>query len=147
VYEPEAVASEPAAASTGAEWGRKVRMLSRSWFDTVRGGMLDPRRVGAVYYIELLSHRLLRYASGILHVLLLASSIALAASSTAARALLVGQVLWLALAAVGWRWPGRVPFSGLAWYYLVVTAASLAALARMLRAGPQVTWSPAEGTR
>ncbi len=37
--------------------------------------------------------------------------------------------------------------TGLAWYYLVVTAASLAALGRMLRTGPQVTWSPAEGTR
>jgi cellulose synthase/poly-beta-1,6-N-acetylglucosamine synthase-like glycosyltransferase len=147
VYEPEAVAAEPAAASTGAEWGRKVRMLSRSWFDTVRGGMLNPRRLGVVYYVELLSHRLLRYASGLLHVLLLASSIALASGSLAARVLLVGQLLWLVLAAVGWRWPGRVPFAGLAWYYLVVTAASLAALGRMLRTGPQVTWSPAEGTR
>ena len=147
VYEPMAVATEPAAASTGAEWGRKVRMLSRSWFDTVRGGMLDPRGVGLVYYGELLSHRLLRYASGLLHAALLAASVALAPTSLAARVLLVAQGLWLALAVTGWRWPGRVPLSGLAWYYLVVTAASVAALARMLRAGPQLTWAPAEGTR
>ena len=53
VYEPAAVAVEPAAASTSAEWGRKVRMLSRSWYDTVRGGMLDPRGLGPVYYAEL----------------------------------------------------------------------------------------------
>jgi hypothetical protein len=34
-----------------------------------------------------------------------------------------------------------------AWYYLVVTAASLAGLVRMLREGPQVTWTAVEGTR
>jgi hypothetical protein len=35
----------------------------------------------------------------------------------------------------------------LAWYYLVVTAASAAGLARMLRDGPQATWTAVEGTR
>ncbi len=147
VYEPAAVGYEPAAASTGAEWGRKVRMLSRSWWDTVRGGMLDPRRQGLVYYVELLSHRLLRYASGLLHLALLGSSAALAPSSRLAQVLVVAQLGWLLLAAAGWRWPGRVPLSGLAWYYLVVTAASIASLLRVLRHGPQLTWTPAEGTR
>jgi cellulose synthase/poly-beta-1,6-N-acetylglucosamine synthase-like glycosyltransferase len=147
VYEPAAVAYEPPAATTGAEWGRKVRMLTRSWWDTVRGGMLDPRRQGVVYYVELISHRILRYASGLLHVVLLASSAALAPSSLAARVLLAAQAAWLLLAAAGWRWPGRVPLAGLAWYYLVVTVASLASLFRVLRHGPHVTWTPAEGTR
>jgi cellulose synthase/poly-beta-1,6-N-acetylglucosamine synthase-like glycosyltransferase len=147
VYEPEAVAVEPAAATTGAEWGRKVRMLSRSWYDTVCGGMLDPRGLGPVYYAELVSHRLLRYASGLLHAALLVTSALLAPGSSAAAVLLGVQVVWLALALVGWRRPGVVPLSGLAWYYLVVTAASLAALWRMVRRGPAVTWTPAEGTR
>src|SRR5947208_5862532 len=99
VYEPAAVGHEPAAASTGAEWGRKVRMLSRSWWDTVWGGMLDPRGQGVVYYLELISHRLLRYASGLLHLALLASSAALAPSSPAARVVLAFQLAWLLLAA------------------------------------------------
>ena len=43
LYEPEAVASELSAPTTSAEWERKVRMLSRSWADVLRGGMLDPR--------------------------------------------------------------------------------------------------------
>jgi cellulose synthase/poly-beta-1,6-N-acetylglucosamine synthase-like glycosyltransferase len=147
VYEPAAVCTESAAASTGAEWGRKVRMLSRSWWDMVRGGMLDPRGQGVVYYVELISHRLLRYASGLLHLVLLASSAALAPSSAAARVLLAAQAGWLLLAAAGWRSRGRVPLSGLAWYYLVVTAASVASLLRLLKHGPQLTWAPAEGTR
>ena len=147
IYEPAAVGYESAAASTGAEWGRKVRMLSRSWWDTVRGGMLNPRRQGIVYYVELLSHRLLRYASGLVHLALLGSSAALAPTSRFAQALLAAQLGLLLLAAAGWRWPGRVPFSGLAWYYVVVTAASVASLLRVLRHGPQPTWTPAEGTR
>lgn len=147
VYEPAAVASEPAAASTGAEWGRKVRMLSRSWWNLTRGGMLDPRGQRPLYVYQLYSHRLLRYASGLLHAALLATSVALAPGSALAALLLAGQLVWLALALVGWKRPGTVPLAGVAWYYLVVTAASAAALWRLLRQGPQATWRQAEGTR
>ena len=147
VYEPEAVASEPAAARTGAEWGRKVRMLSRSWWNLTRGGMLDPRGQRPLYVYQLYSHRLLRYASGLLHAALLATSLALAPVSVLAALLLAGQLVWLALALVGWKRPGTVPLAGVAWYYLVVTAASAAALWRLLRQGPQATWRQAEGTR
>ena len=41
----------------------------------------------------------------------------------------------------------RSRLADFAWYYLVVTAASLAGLARMVSQGPQATWSAAEGTR
>jgi cellulose synthase/poly-beta-1,6-N-acetylglucosamine synthase-like glycosyltransferase len=147
VYEARAVATEPAAASTGAEWGRKVRMMSRSWWNLTRGGMLDPRGQRPLYVYQLYSHRLLRYASGLLHAALLVTSALLASGSPLAALLLAGQVAWLALALCGWRRPGLVPLSGVAWYYLVVTAASAAALVRLLRHGPQATWRPAEGTR
>lgn len=147
VYEPAAAAVEPLAGSVGAEWERKVRMLSRSWWETLRGGLLDPRGQPPLYYAELVSHRFLRYASGPLHLALLGSSLALASSSSAAAALVLVQGGWLGLAAAGSRAPGRFPASGLAWYYLVVTAASVAGLAEMLVRGPRVLWHAAEGTR
>ena len=50
-------------AHDSAEWERKVRMLSRSWNDVLRGGMLDPRDQPPLYFAELISHRLLRYAT------------------------------------------------------------------------------------
>jgi cellulose synthase/poly-beta-1,6-N-acetylglucosamine synthase-like glycosyltransferase len=78
IYEPEAVAVEPAAASTEAEWQRKVRMLSRSWHDVLRGGMLDPRGQPPGYVVALVSHRLLRYATGPLHLVVLLAALALA---------------------------------------------------------------------
>jgi cellulose synthase/poly-beta-1,6-N-acetylglucosamine synthase-like glycosyltransferase len=42
VYDPAAVAREPALPTTRAEGARKVRMLSRAWWEVLRGGMLDP---------------------------------------------------------------------------------------------------------
>ncbi|MEA2125837.1 MAG: hypothetical protein QOI80_2619, partial [Solirubrobacteraceae bacterium] len=143
LYEPEAVATEPAAPTSSAEWERKVRMLSRSWNDVLRGGMLDPRGLPPGYFAALVSHRLLRYATGPLHLVVLLAAAALAGRSPAARALLAAHAAWLAFAlgARGSR------LGALAWYYLVVTSASLAGLVRMLTEGPQVTWTAVEGTR
>jgi len=146
LYEPSAVATEPAAPTTAAEWERKVRMQSRSWHDVLRGGMLDPRGLPPRYVAELLSHRLLRYATGPLHLVVLVAALLLAPASRAARVLVAGHVAWLALAAAGRRGAGGRA-AALAWYYLVVTAASAAGLARMLRDGPQATWTAVEGTR
>jgi cellulose synthase/poly-beta-1,6-N-acetylglucosamine synthase-like glycosyltransferase len=146
LYDPEAVATEPAAASTSAEWDRKVRMLSRSWHDTLRGGMLDPRGMPPVYVVALISHRLLRYATGPLHVLVLIAAALLAPGARDGRALLAAHGLWAALALAGRRAAGGRA-AALAWYYTVVTGASLAGLARLLRSGPQATWAAAEGTR
>src|SRR3954453_3505673 len=95
LYEPEAVASELAAPTTAAEWERKVRMLSRSWNDVLRGGMLDPRDQPPRYFAELISHRLLRYATGPLHVVVLLAALALASTTRSARAVVAGHALWL----------------------------------------------------
>ena len=142
VYEPGARAREPAAATTEEEWSRKVRMLSRAWWEILGGGMLDPRGKPPLYFIALLSHRLLRYSSGPLHLVLLASSTLLAPRSRAARALLGLQVAFLALALAGRRAPNRIPLASPAWYYVVVNASSVAGLARVLGRGPQVMWTP-----
>jgi glycosyltransferase involved in cell wall biosynthesis len=139
IYEPEAVAREPGLAATGAEWPRKVRMLSRAWWEVLRGGLLDPRGQPPSYFAALLSHRLLRYASGPLHLVLFAASVALAPRDRAARILLALPLVFLGAALVGRRRP-ELPVAGTAWYYNVVTAASVAGLARALLRGPHVTW-------
>ena len=141
LYEPAAVATEPAAASTEAEWGRKVRMLSRAWTELLHGGLADPRGQPPGYYAMLVSHRLIRYASGLLHLVALLGAVA-----TRSRAVLALHALWAGLAGAGSR-GARNPLAALAWYYLVVTAASVAGLVRLLRQGPQTTWTAAEGTR
>ncbi len=68
VYEQAAIAEEPMAATLGSELGRKRRMLTGAWATLLRHGMLSPRGYGPAYAFEIYSHRLLRYASPILHV-------------------------------------------------------------------------------
>jgi cellulose synthase/poly-beta-1,6-N-acetylglucosamine synthase-like glycosyltransferase len=140
VYEPAAVAHEPAHATTGAERRRKVRMLSQAWWEILHGGMLDPRGQPPLYFAALLSHRGIRYASGPLHLVALLSGLALAPRDRAARALVALQLGFLALALVGRAKP-RLPLAGAAWYYTAVTAASAEGLVRALR-GPLGAWTP-----
>ncbi|HKG44517.1 MAG TPA: glycosyltransferase family 2 protein [Gaiellaceae bacterium] len=144
VYEPEAIAFEKPSRDNEDEFRRKVRMLPWSWRHLFEAGGL--RRVPPLYLAELISHRVLRYASGFLHVALLATSVALIDDGRVYEAVLAAQALWLALAAAG-KLKLRVPGAGIAWYYLLMSVATMVALVRYLRDGTQLMWEKAEGTR
>jgi glycosyltransferase involved in cell wall biosynthesis len=144
VYEPEAMAFEKPSRDSEDEFRRKVRMLPWSWRYLFEARPL--RGVPPLYLFELLSHRVLRYASGFLHVGLLATSLALVGEGRVYQAALAAQALWLVLAAAG-KLGLRVPGAGIAWYYLLMTAATMAALVRYLREGAPLMWEKAEGTR
>lgn len=144
VYEPEAIAVERAASETEDEYGRKVRTIARVWGHILTGRALRPTR--PLYAIQLLSHRILRYASGLLHVVLLATNVVLVARAPFYRAFLALQLAGLALAGAGkLRLP--VPGARIAYYYWAVTKATLAGLVRYLRSGTPQTWDKAKGTR
>jgi cellulose synthase/poly-beta-1,6-N-acetylglucosamine synthase-like glycosyltransferase len=143
VYDPDAVSVEKPSKDIEDEYRRKVRMLRGAWVHVFRGML---RRVGPVYFVELVSHRLLRYGSGILHVLLLVSSAALVGEGWIYQTVLALQVVLLLLAGAG-RLRLPIPGAGLAYYYLVVTWATLAGLARYVRFGPPLLWERIEGTR
>ena len=144
VYDPEAVAVERAASETEDEYGRKVRMIARAWGHILTGRMF--RRTRPLYLAELVSHRVLRYSSGLLHVGLLLSNLALLRRAPLYRLFLAVQLGGLALAAAG-KARAPVPGARLAYYYVVVTKATLAGLLRYLRSGTPQTWEKAEGTR
>ena len=144
VYDPEAVAVEKAASEPEDEYGRKVRMNARSWGHVVTGRMFG--RTRPLYLAELISHRVLRYASGLLHVVLLVATIALLGQGLLYRVAFALQLAGLGLAAAGkWRLP--LPGARLAYYYFVVTKATAAGLVRYLRSGTPQTWEKAKGTR
>ena len=83
VYEPAAHAFEKPTPSNETEYRRKVRMFEHCWEITLRGSMF--RRLPPGYLVEIVSHRLLRYGSGLLHLALLASSVALVADGWVVR--------------------------------------------------------------
>jgi cellulose synthase/poly-beta-1,6-N-acetylglucosamine synthase-like glycosyltransferase len=136
VYEPSAIADEKPTPSNEAEYRRKVRMFEHCWLITLRGSML--RRLPLGYLVEVVSHRLLRYGSGVLHVVLLGSSLLLVGEGPVYALVLGGQLALLAAAAAG------VP---VARYYVLVSWATVQALANYLRRGVPATWEAAEGTR
>ena len=136
VYEREAVAFEKPTPSNETEYRRKVRMFEHCWLITLRGGML--RRLGPVYLVEVVSHRHLRYASGLLHLVLLGSSIALVREGLVYQIALGAQLGVLLAAALG---------VGIARYYVLVTWATVVSLVRYLRFGVPAVWAKAEGTR
>ena len=104
------------------------------------------RRTRPLYMVELVSHRVLRYSTGVLHIGLLASSVVLRRRGRFYRLCLGGQVLGLSLAAAGKaRFP--IPGARLAYYYYVVTKATAAGLVRYLRTGTPQMWDKAKGTR
>jgi cellulose synthase/poly-beta-1,6-N-acetylglucosamine synthase-like glycosyltransferase len=132
VYEPAAHAFEKPTPTNETEYRRKVRMFEHCWLIVLRGKMF--RRLGPLYGLEILSHRLLRYASGILHVVLLVTSMLLVSESWVYAAAL-GLQLGLLLAAL---------FGvGIARYYVLVSWATVVALANYLRRGVPAHWEPA----
>jgi hypothetical protein len=144
VYEPAAVATEKPAAEPEDEYGRKVRTISRALGHILTGRAFRPSR--PLYLAQLVSHRVLRYSTGILHVALLVSSLALVARAPFYRLVLAFQLAGLALAGAG---KARLPVPGarLAYYYYVVTKSTAVALVRYLRSGTPQTWDKAKGTR
>ena len=131
VYEPEALAFERPTPTNETEYRRKVRMFEHSWLIVLRGRMLRGQPPG--YFVELLSHRHLRYASGVLHLILLGSSLALLGNGVVYAIFLGLQLGLLAAALAG---------VGLARYYVLMTWATVVALWNYLRRGVPATWAP-----
>jgi cellulose synthase/poly-beta-1,6-N-acetylglucosamine synthase-like glycosyltransferase len=131
VYEREALAFERPTPTNESEYRRKVRMFEHSWLIVLRGRML--RRQPPGYLLALVSHRHLRYASGLLHLLLLASSLALLGHGAVYAVVLGLQLGLLAAALAG---------VGIARYYVLITWATVVALWNYLRRGVPATWAP-----
>jgi cellulose synthase/poly-beta-1,6-N-acetylglucosamine synthase-like glycosyltransferase len=136
VYEPEAFAFEKPTPSNENEYRRKVRMFEHCWLIALRGRML--RRLSPLYLLEIVSHRHLRYGSGILHLVLLGTNIALVGEGVIYQIALGCQLGLLLAALLG---------VGVARYYVLVTWATVVALVNYLRRGVPATWEAAEGTR
>jgi cellulose synthase/poly-beta-1,6-N-acetylglucosamine synthase-like glycosyltransferase len=131
VYEATANAFEAPTPTTETEYRRKIRMFEHCWLIVLRGKML--RRLGPLYGLEIVSHRLLRYASGLLHVVLLVTSIVLVTHGWVYAVALAAQLALLAAALVG---------VGLARYYVLVSWATNVALVNYLRRGVPAGWEP-----
>jgi glycosyltransferase involved in cell wall biosynthesis len=135
-YEPEALAFEKPSRDIEDEYERKVRMFEHCWAIVVEGDMLRDLPPG--YLAKIVSHRHLRYGSGLAHLALLGSSLALARRGGVYRTALLAQLAFLGAAAAR---------PGLPRYYTLVTWATTKALWNYARDGVPAVWEKAEGTR
>ena len=145
VYVPGARASEKMVPTVEGEWARKRRMMTYAWPIVVRGGLLDPRGYRPLYALMMASHRLLRYATPLLHVAAGVATVALLPRGRTYALAAAVQGATLAAAFAGGRVRARPLL--VARYYVLTTAALAAGLYDWLRYGTQVGWDAPEGTR
>ncbi len=145
VYAPDARATERMVPTIEGERVRKRRMMSHAWAIVLRGGMLSPRGYPPLYALMIASHRVLRYASPLLHLAAAGATLALLRHGRAYRVAALAQAGLLAAAAAGGR--VRLRPALVARYYVATTAALAAGLYDHLRHGTAAGWEAAEGTR
>jgi hypothetical protein len=142
---PAARATEKMVPTIEGEWARKRRMMAHAWPAILHAGLLDPRGYPPLYALFVASHRLLRYATPLLHVLAALATLALLRRGRVYVAAAAAQAALLAAAAAGARVPARPLL--LARYYVLTTASIAAGLYDHLRHGTPAGWEAAEGTR
>jgi cellulose synthase/poly-beta-1,6-N-acetylglucosamine synthase-like glycosyltransferase len=145
VYASDAHASEKMVPTIEGEFARKRRMSSHMWPIVLRGGMLSPRGYDLVYALMIFSHRIVRYLTPFLHVIVFVANILLLGQGWVYAVALALQVTILLAAVVAPLVRVR-PFL-IARYYVLTTASLAAGLWDWLRSGTAAGWEPAEGTR
>jgi cellulose synthase/poly-beta-1,6-N-acetylglucosamine synthase-like glycosyltransferase len=145
LYVPWASAEEKMVPTLEGELARKRRMMVGIWDIVVGEGMLRPRGYPPLYAFEIASHRLLRYATPLLHIIALAANLALLGSGWVYTATLAVQLAVIAAAALALVLP-LAPLR-IARYYVSTTASIALGLWDRLRRGAPGTWDKAEGTR
>jgi cellulose synthase/poly-beta-1,6-N-acetylglucosamine synthase-like glycosyltransferase len=145
LYAPWARAEEKMVPTLEGELARKRRMMVGVWDIVVREGMLRPGGYPPLYAFEIVSHRLLRYATPLLHLVALAANVALLGDGWIYTATLVAQIALLAAALLARALP-LAPLR-IARYYVMTTASIALGLWDRIRHGAPGAWDKAEGTR
>jgi cellulose synthase/poly-beta-1,6-N-acetylglucosamine synthase-like glycosyltransferase len=145
LYAPAARAEEKMVPTMEGEFARKRRMMVGLWDIVVGEGMIRPRGYPPLFAFELASHRLLRYLSPALHLVVLAANVALLGQGTIYLITLVAQLALIAAALLARRYP-LAPLR-VARYYVMTTASIAAGLWDRWRHGASGRWEKAEGTR
>jgi cellulose synthase/poly-beta-1,6-N-acetylglucosamine synthase-like glycosyltransferase len=145
LYAPWARAEEKMVPTLEGEFARKRRMMVGLWDIVVGEGMLSPRGYSPLYAFELASHRVLRYLTPFLHLIVFTVNLALLGQGWVYAATLAIQVAFVAFALLACALP-LAPLR-FARYYAMTTASIAAGLWDRARRGAPGTWEKTAGTR
>lgn len=146
VFAQDAIAYEPVATTNQVEFGRKVRIMIRSWraFIFVRE-LLNPFRHG-FYALQFFSHKILRYLVVFPLLILFLVSLSLWKAGLIYQIATIAQVAFYGCALLGFLFNGSrfgkkkmltIPF-----YFCMVNTASLVAIISVLRGRQIKHWAP-----
>jgi cellulose synthase/poly-beta-1,6-N-acetylglucosamine synthase-like glycosyltransferase len=145
VYEPEAVCTEETNRQANKEMRMRVRVISQTLTDLWRNrDMLNPLKSG-FYAVQLVSHKVLRYAVPIFLFLILFSSAVLAAHSVFYALLFALQAAFYLTALVAWlleRSGVKTGVAAMPLYFVLANVASVVAFYKFLRGERYARWEP-----
>lgn len=147
IYNKEAVAYEKAGETDSDEFKRKVRM-NRRILDAI---MPDIRIINVIKYgwfsFFYFGHRTCRYLLWLMHLLVFVSNIPLIRVGTLWQILFVLQVLFYALAILGWKTKTDFRLIKIIYYYCMTVAAQWRGVINILTGKAKPVWEKAESTR
>lgn len=147
IYNKEAVAYEKAGETDSDEFKRKVRM-NRRILDAI---MPDVRIINVIKYgwfsFFYFGHRTCRYLLWLMHLLVFVSNIPLIKLGTLWQILFVLQVLFYALAILGWKTKTDFRLIKIIYYYCMTVAAQWHGVINILTGKAKPVWEKAESTR
>ncbi|BCS33212.1 hypothetical protein TBR22_A24390 [Luteitalea sp. TBR-22] len=129
IYEPDAICYEETAGDTSKEYRRRVRIISRSWRAVwLAADVLKPWKVG-FFAVSIVSHKILRWFSGLFLLGIGLSAIALLLPLVVAAAPWVWAVMALTVLIV-MAVPESRRLLQVAWYFGVLNLASVVGLVK-----------------
>jgi cellulose synthase/poly-beta-1,6-N-acetylglucosamine synthase-like glycosyltransferase len=150
VFAPDAVCFEHTNRRAADEWRMRVRVISQTFTDLWRNrDMLSPLKSG-FFAVELISHKVLRYAVPFILLAFFMASIVLGNSSTFYAWALVFHVCFYSMAFAGWlleRAGKRLFLLAMPLYFVLANLASVVALYKFLRGETYARWEPIRQVR
>ena len=145
VFEPEAVSTETTNSRSDRELRMRVRVIAQTYTDLWRHrAMLNPLRAG-FYAVQLLSHKVMRYAVPVFLAAVFASSAVLAPRSWFYAAAFAAQALFYSAAGASFlleRAGLRVRLLALPQYFVLANLAAVLAFFKFLRGERYARWEP-----
>lgn len=143
IYEPTAVCTEETNRQTEKEMRMRVRVISQTFTDLWRNReMLNPLKSG-FYAVELISHKILRYAVPLFLLLLFIASAILAFHHIFFAAVSALQILFYGMAFLGWileKSDLNIGILALPLYFVLANTASLVGFYKFLKGERYARW-------
>jgi cellulose synthase/poly-beta-1,6-N-acetylglucosamine synthase-like glycosyltransferase len=145
IYEPHAICFEETNRQTDKEMKMRVRVVGQTFTDLWRNRkMMNPLRSG-FYAVELVSHKVLRYAVPLFLLSIFVSNAVLMIHSPLFEIIFLLQIAFYFLAALGWmleKISGNIGVFAIPHYFVLANLASVFGFYKFLRGERYATWEP-----